>query len=930
MFKKILNYITNNRKTILIFLGIFIIFYFSDLSFANNVKNATDEKADLIEKINGIFILLSTLIWIVTQFVWLFLHPAWTSWEVFWMTNYIHELWILVSNVVYLIFIFLLIAIAFMNIIWKWDWTFELKQALPKLLLWVLMVPLSWVLIAWLISISSMLAASILTLPFDTFQNQPAVKEFLAKKICTHPVTTTSEKKKWDEIESSVEADGTTISVVGDQVSTTKCRSEEDKVLISTLLYWPRSAYWILNIYTYWVFALDETMVLYSESISDKVSTLFDLIIKIGFDIVFIIIYFILVIALWFALFVRWVALWIYMIFSPVFWIFIFFWKGWSGFNEKFSIKELVALAMVPVYVSWALAFWLLFLSIVWNWLATSPTTNIINIKKNTDKTSTLEILGTYEHTFDLAFSNSANIQAADSVNQLFSTWLWAVWIIILDLFWLIILWLWVITALSASKITGSIIAPISELWKSAWSLMMNAPKYIPLPFTKWHTLTSLQNAAEKTKATIEWNAAYKWAALWQAIWDYASKAMWIQSDWAMRVLLSGKTDERLKAIESAVKGGDNKVISNQINLLIKEVVRWWKFKNANEFIKSNAFDKTMEMLWNKMWFSEEQIKKLQNVTTESQLDTTWRDVATAPTTNAKVKIAMFNADGGEWENSSMSELIKSTIDNSDSDSISTSKYIKNTEKWPTSLRGNKWNDIKLNNRYENNDNNLQNNDIPLIAKYLEQEWITKEWEIKDVLLSLKIDEKEIGKEMKALWKHLKTDEKWKLVYNETATWTWNTNWVEKTSSSNPWSGGWGFNAVPLEAEDGKFNVRIWAYNIVVKDNKIEKESDIKQMVQYMEKQWLLWEMEESKFKKILDNDFEIKQTTEQQEIIKRMKKYVKKDDSWKPIINKNNNWNIKAVDWTWTDFLKTEAWNNTTTPVNETENSWASTDSTT
>gem|GEM_PF-5854731 len=41
-----------------------------------------------------------------------------------------------------------------------------------------------------------------------------------------------------------------------------------------------------------------------------------------------------------------------------------------------------------------------------------------------------------------------------------------------------------------------------------------------------------------------------------------------------MRVLLSGKTDERLKAIESAVKGGDNKVISNQINLLIKEVVR--------------------------------------------------------------------------------------------------------------------------------------------------------------------------------------------------------------------------------------------------------------------------------------------------------------------------------------------------------------------
>ena len=62
MFKKLLNYITNNRKTILIFLGFFIIFYFSDLSFANDANNATDERADLIEQINGGFILLSTLI----------------------------------------------------------------------------------------------------------------------------------------------------------------------------------------------------------------------------------------------------------------------------------------------------------------------------------------------------------------------------------------------------------------------------------------------------------------------------------------------------------------------------------------------------------------------------------------------------------------------------------------------------------------------------------------------------------------------------------------------------------------------------------------------------------------------------------------------------------------------------------------------------
>lgn len=46
---------------------------------------------------------------------WL-LSPDWTFGEIFGLRPIIHQMWVLVSNVVYVIFAFLLIALAFMNI----------------------------------------------------------------------------------------------------------------------------------------------------------------------------------------------------------------------------------------------------------------------------------------------------------------------------------------------------------------------------------------------------------------------------------------------------------------------------------------------------------------------------------------------------------------------------------------------------------------------------------------------------------------------------------------------------------------------------------------------------------------------------------------------------------------------------------------------
>lgn len=59
-----------------------------------------------------------------------------------------------------------------MNIIGKGDGTWELKQALPKFIVGVLIVPFSWFFVQFLLSLSAILTVGVLTLPYESFQNE--------------------------------------------------------------------------------------------------------------------------------------------------------------------------------------------------------------------------------------------------------------------------------------------------------------------------------------------------------------------------------------------------------------------------------------------------------------------------------------------------------------------------------------------------------------------------------------------------------------------------------------------------------------------------------------------------------------------------------------------------------------------------------------
>ena len=380
MFSKLLNKILSNKRNILfVLVWISLFFVLSDSAFAVEQTNTfADTKKKVWEVVQFISTTLAVFLALISYLTTMFLSPEWVNGSLFWMNTVFKSIWIMVSNIVYLIFAFILIWIAFMNIIWKWTEKYALKQALPKFIVGILIVPFSWFLVNFILSISAILTISALNLPFDTFD---------------------SYKEKMQKVEVPTSCvfnpDNMSATWATDLSKILKCDKSWNKS-IESLLSSDKSGdsiFGIIWLYTYWVINLESFDNL-NEWYQKSVTNMAQLIIKIVFDFLFIVVYSVLMVALWLVLMTRWIYLWIYMMISPLFWLMYFFDKSewWSGFFEKFNLKQFISLAFVPVFAMLALSFWLLFLYVVWNWMTTTdktasagiPTT--INITKDSFK----------------------------------------------------------------------------------------------------------------------------------------------------------------------------------------------------------------------------------------------------------------------------------------------------------------------------------------------------------------------------------------------------------------------------------------------------------------------------------------------------------------------------------------------------------------
>jgi len=138
------------------------------------------------------------------------------------------------------------------------------------------------------------------------------------------------------------------------------------------------------------------------------------------------------------------------MMLSPALGLLYFFGKakdGVGGEQTKFGVKDFIGLALVPVYVSAALSFGLIFLFVA----STGISDNVESVGKGTEKIElsglTLTITGYQGKTADGFFKASQGALSS----------------LIVELFGIVILWVAVMAALKQSDVTKNIVQPIES-----------------------------------------------------------------------------------------------------------------------------------------------------------------------------------------------------------------------------------------------------------------------------------------------------------------------------------------------------------------------------------------------------------------------------------------------------------------------------------
>lgn len=550
MIKKMISSIlkklkTMNKRTIIILFAIILWFFvFSDVALA-----ATPGSSENIEEgINGIIKILKYALSLLSLFMALFAHliaiflsPIWTSGAIFWLGEYLKVIWVMVSNLVYVIFAIILVRIAFINIIWKWGEKYELKKSLPKLIIWILIVPFSWFFIQFVLSISWWLTISALTLPSDTFEwYKSALNTIKIPKNCEIDMTKKSQSNSsWT---------GTSFVFCG-----------EEKVPAIDVFNWKNSTdsiFWVIAMYVYWVVWLENVDKFVKEDLKN-IRTIYDLSIRVLLDLIFFIVYIVLFISIWLVISTRWIYLWIYTMISPLFGLMYFFDKhdwfwDWDGILKKLNIKDFISLAMVPVYTMLALSFWLLFLYIVWNWM-TSKTIWIdvfwVAIEPDKDETKlTIWVDNKFSLTIK-APKNETNI--SEFFKSISQNTLWAVWVLIMQIFGIVILWWAVMAALRSSKITSAIVDPIYKFGENVWRVARTLPQYAPI-FPGGQSMKSLETFWGHLSNKFETKSRGKWNELAERFW-----------------LMPSKFDESIDKINRAVNINDKNGTARGVNDLV-------------------------------------------------------------------------------------------------------------------------------------------------------------------------------------------------------------------------------------------------------------------------------------------------------------------------------------------------------------------------
>ena len=591
ILNKIKNFFLNNKKEILFF-SFFIVLIFSIWdSFAEDAAKtaaANKEAMDSIIKWLNFFVkIFSSLLGIFSSLISLFLNPWWVNWTIFNLDIYMKDIWILVSNIVYFAFAFILIIIAVMNIFGKWGGSWELKSALPKFVIWLIMVPFTWFFVQFILSVSAILTISVLGLPYDIMSDKPIFDKVKNQKICTDYTfdltVKTSDKKNTNDTTKQLEE-------CTKWPQKTKENPDWTWMKLWDLLSWntvskssASSVFGMINVYTYWIMKIQDIDKVTKNQL-ENLKSIFDIWLKLLFDLIFMIMFLLLMIALFLALFSRGIWLWLYTMLSPVFGLLFFFGKSKEWVN-KISPVKFIELAMVPVYVAAALSFWMIFLFTATQWLTdTKWWKQILQ-----DKWNWISELHLWDFTIKIKWTQWWDTNDKSIFNSLWS----GIWQMIIEIFWLAILWIAVMAALNSADITKSAVEPIYNFGTKMWEMAMNAPKYAPIiPTPNWPTSAS-------------------WMAAWMSTIQQTFQKYWQNSQNFLKNTPFWSQWEIVKE-QNNLKN----IINNYDNWNQQKAIEWlWKFlqtnyKDPNVLASSSETVNLIKDLAKKTWINENEIKK--------------------------------------------------------------------------------------------------------------------------------------------------------------------------------------------------------------------------------------------------------------------------------------------------------------------------------
>lgn len=707
-FERISNFLVKNRKKIFFywFFTFFIFMASGDVSFAF----AKEDAQSRVKFINWILAALGMIVWVITYLVTLLLDPSFTSWHLFWIDIKLHQLWILVSNVVYFIFAFILIWIAFMNIIWKGD-KWELKQAMPKFIVWVLIVPFSWFIVSLVVSLANILTIAALSLPADSFTEFKAKMDWIEV-----PLRCDINLSQWS---SSDNLASWWASPTKSAKSWIDC-SKWGKVAISELV--DASVFWLVTSYTYWLLHVDTMWKVSSNAVIYAIKSIEDLIVYVLFNSLFLIVYMILIITLAIVLFVRAIYLWIYMALSPLFWLAYFFWKdSWWDLFKKFNFWEFVSLAMVPVYTMLALSFGFVFITVAtdgltwknssWQnktWVETNKykiDKEWITVKFNNAEWKNRDVRLNIK--WGWVFANMMDT-TTNFAWDFFGSQLWVVWAIFMNIFWIMIFRIAIMAALQSSSITKEIVAPIKQFGDSVWSLVAKAPTYAPVFLGK--SAAELQSAGSSFQSVIESHYSTKWSKFWQ---KFASKLWYWDEDRNKLQEMALKsystwpaTQKWLRDLLSVIKADklSDESYRNDVASVLKRlwatdeltsiVIKKWKTKKD----LAEIFDKDSYLNDKKYWTRTADVKQVfEQPTREDIINMIWNATSnTSWTTGSQTtNQTVTHKINFSWNTTNLKNTLKKD-NNNNIDVNETAKSIVNVLDKSQNMKENKFKDALI------------------------------------------------------------------------------------------------------------------------------------------------------------------------------------------------------------------------------------------